>query len=295
MKTMKKIKSSNSGDNKFLFKPIVLVGLIAVLGIGYSLWNANPNFIHSVGQYIDNGEIKTLEVRYTPEKIIELYGHKLLGSSDRSFQKAELKFQPYVLFNVKFTAIDKKTKEGVLLWSLVDGEMVIDCEHWERSHGFEDAINAGATRNDFKILNALEKGKGKLTIDQLQKELHVEQEILLSWLEETKEKRLVVQTGNDIQLHFEQPRLLVTPQTKISQCLVTTPYSQAQKVSRRYSPNQIEKIMQAAFGQDFTVRSQEAIFLPVYSLDILNPDGSIRTVDFNAVTGNPIVPKYLEG
>lgn len=294
MKPTKKPKSPESSSLLPPTKPFIAFVAIAAIGIGvYSLWEANPNVRSAISQYVDNGEIRTLEVRYTPEKVMELYGAELLSDGERTFQKADLKFQPHALFDVKYSSQDKKTKEGVLLWSLVDGEMVINCEKWETTHGFEDAINAQANRNDFKILHALEKADGKLSIAQLQKELHVEEDLFNRWLENAKEKHLIVQQGNEIQLHFQNPRLLVMPQTRLSQCLVSKPYNHAQKVSRRYSPSQLEKLAQAAFGQDFTIRSQEVIYLPIYSIDILNPDGSTRTVEFNAVTGSEITPRYL--
>lgn len=284
----KKGSSFSDGEGN-LTKRLAIFIVLAFVGFGvYSLWETNPNVRNAIGQYVDNGDIKTLEVRHTPEKIMDLYGKELLSQGERVFQKAELKFYPHILLDVKYSAGDNSTKEGFLLWSLVDGEMVINCDRWETTHGFQDAINAHANRNDFKILNALEKSKGKLTVEQLKKELHVEEEILLPWLENAKEKHLVIQKGNDVQLHFQNPRLLVTPQTKMSQCIVSKPYNHAQKVSRNYSPSQIEKTARAAFGQDFTIRSQEVIFLPVYSIEILNPDGSVRTADFNGVTGLPM-------
>ncbi len=293
MRSSKKSKGAASGT--LLKKPLVIGLLCAGIGYGaYSFWEANPNMQAAIAQYVDNGEIKTLEVRYTPEKIMELNHKELLSNNERTFQKADLQFYPHVLFNVKYTAPDKKTKEGTLLWSLVNGEMVVDCHNWETTHGFEDAINAQATRNDFKILNALEKSKGKMTIEQLQKELQLEQDVLVSLLENAKKKHLIVQKGNEIQLHFQNPRLLVVPQTKISQCIVSKPYNHSQKIARRYSPSQIEKISKAAFGQDFTIRTQEAIYLPIYSIDILNQDGSVRTAEFNAVTGNLIKSHYLD-
>lgn len=289
MKNSKKSKSSSHKPS--FFKKLTPFAVVGIIGFGaYALWEANPDLRQAIGQYVDNGEITTLEVRYTPEKIIETYGKGLLGDTERTFQKAELKFYPYTLFEVKYSSPEKKTKEGFLLWGLVDGEIVTDCEQWNKTHGFQDAINAAANRNDFKLLHALEKNKGQMTIDQLQKELQVEQDILLSWIKEAKSKHLIVQKGNELQLHFQDPRLLVTPQTKMSQCFVTKPYNYAQKVPRRYSTNQIEKSAQAAFGQDFTIRSQETVYLPVYSLDIRNADGSVRTVDFNAVTGTPMKP-----
>jgi len=275
-------------------KMIYTVLFLAALGAGgWWLWESNSQLSTVVGQYIDNGEIQTLQARYTVEKVMEQHEKELLGDGERSYHKSELKFHPYAMMDVKYSAPDRKTKEGVILWGLVDGEMVVNCETWEKTHGFEDTINASANRNDFKVLNALAKNKGKLSMESLQSELQVEQDVLQPWLESVKQKHLVVQKGNDVQLHFQNPKLFVTPQSKISECLVTKPFSHAQKISRRYSTSQIEKIALAAFGQDFTIRTTKEVFLPVYSIEIMNPDGSILTTYWNAVNGKRITPHYL--
>lgn len=294
MKSTKKLKPSEPSPFFSLNKPLIVIIAAAAAGIGfYTLMESNPNVRSAITQYIDNGEIRTLEVRYSPEKVMELHAANLLSDGERTFQKADLKFQPHALFEVKYTSPEKKTKEGLLLWSLVNGEIVINCESWETTHGLEDAINAQASRNDFKLLHALEKAQGKLTIAQLQKELHIEEDLLHKWLDNAKERHLVVQQGNEIQLHFQDPRILVTPQTKLDQCFVSKPYNHAQKISQRYSLSQLEKLANAAFGQDFAIRSQEVVYLPIYTVDILNPDGSTRTVEFNGVTGTLITPRYL--
>lgn len=272
---------------------LLFISALFFAATGWWIWQNNPNVRTAVEQYIDNGEILTLEARYTAEKIMEQHAVELLGDGEHSFHRADLKFHPYVLFDVKYSSFDKKTKEGGALWDLVDGEMVIDCESWEKTHGFEDAICAKANRNDFKILNALAKNKGKLTLDQLTKELHVEDDLLYSWLEAAKDKHLIVQKGNEIQLHFQNPKILVPPQTKITQSMVKKPYNHAQKIASRYSVGQIEKNAYAAFGQDFTIRTQRELFLPVYSIEVLNPDGSILTTYWNALSGQRIIPRYL--
>lgn len=274
------------------------IGLLfsSLLALGVATWwllEHNPNIYGVLGQYIDNGEILTLEARYTPEQIVEHFDREFIANGDRAFQNASLRFYPYALLDVKYSSSDKKTREGVLLWSLVDGEMVIDCKSWEKSHGFEDAINAQASRTDFKVLNALARKQGKASFEQLQHDLQVEANLLQQWIDGTKAKHLVLQKGNEVQLHFEDPRILVMPQTSISECMVTKPYSQAQKVHRNYSFNQIEKTAHAAFGPEFTVRSKKEIYLPVYAIEILNPDGSLLTTEWNALNGKRIMPKYL--
>lgn len=256
-------------------------------------WSNKQDFHDLVGRYVENGEIMTLEARYTADEIMNAHRKDLLGDTQKTFQDPTLKFYPYILMDVKYTQSDKKPREGVILWGLVDGEMVLNTDTWEKTHGFEDAILAGASPDDFKILNALAKNNGSMTIDQLTRELKAEPQMVHQWVESTRDKHLTTQSGNTLQLHFQNPKILVAPQTKITQHLVTKPYSHAQKVSGKYSFSQIEKSAKAAFGNDFKVRSYTEIFLPIYSLEVLNPDGSIMTSYWNSLTGQRIYPKYL--
>lgn len=261
---------------------------------GLWLWHHNDPFRNFVAEYIDNGEFLTLEARYTPEQIMEAHRNELIVDNQHTFDEPSLKFHPYLLLEVKYSTPDRKSREGVILWSMVDGEMVLNTETWDKTHGFEDTIRANASRNDFKILNILAKNNGIATKDQVQKELHLDPDVFEPWIDSAKQKHLIIQKGNVLQLHFENPKILVTPQTKINQWLVTKPYNHAQRVSAKYSQNQIEKNSQAAFGSDFTIRNMNIVFLPVYGIDVLNPDGSILTTFWNALNGKRIHPKYLE-
>lgn len=267
--------------------------MVAIAGGLWYLWETNPSIRDTISLYVENGEILTLEARYTSEQIMDAHRAELILDDSYIFQAPELKFHPYLLMEVKYTQPDKKTKEGVILWSMVDGEMVLDTQTWDKTHGFEDAILANASREDFKILNALAKFKGKANAEQLQKELHVEGETLVPWLENARQKHLIVQKGTELQLHFQNPKILVSPQTKINQWLVTKPYIHAQRIAKKYSQNQIQATAKAAFGQDFMIRSVTEVFLPVYSIEVLNPDGSVLTSFWNALNGQRITPKYL--
>jgi hypothetical protein len=194
---------------------------------------------------------------------------------------------------VKYTTPENKTREGVLLWGLEDGEMVLNTETWERSHGFYDALASNANRNDFKIINALIKENGYLSREDLLNQLHVEPETANEWIASARDKHLIVQQNSGYQLHFEDPKLPNLPQTKVNHWLVTKPYSHASRVSQKFSKSQIEKLAMAAFGLDLTIRSEKEIFLPVYNIEILNPDGSILTTYWNALNGKRINPKYF--
>ena len=264
---------------------LIAAGLIAG---GWWLYTTNEHVTGFVQQYVENGEFITLKARYTPEQIMELHRKELLVDDQHSYKESAIKYQPYLLLDVKYSQADKKTREGILFWSLVNGEMVLNSDTWEQTHGFEDAINANATRTDFQLMYALAKNKGTANFDQLKKELHVENETLQTWVNSALGKHLVIQKGNDIQLHFQDPKILVMPETKGNDMLVKKPYNYAQRMTRKYNVNQIQKIAKVAFGDDFTIRRSTEVFLPVYSIEVLNPDGSIFTSYWNAVNGQRI-------
>ena len=275
-------------------RSFILGTLLVVAGAGsWWLWNHNAQFRNIIGEYVDNGEFLTLEARYTPQQIMDGHKKELLASTSHSFQEPELRFYPYVLLEIKYTQADRKSREGVILWSLVDGELVINSDTWEQTHGFEDAIKANATIQEFKVINALAKNNGTLSRDQLQNELHLERDLFEPWIESARQKHLVTVRGDLIQLHFQDPKLITIPQTKINQRLVSKPYNHAQRVNPKYSERDVENIAKAAFGSDFTIRNATKVFLPVYSIEVANPDGSTLTSYWNALNGQRIQPRYL--
>lgn len=275
-------------------KRIVLLLVIAGLaGGGWWLWNDGGQFRDSLMQYVENGELVTLEARFTPDHIMEKHQKELLPDAQHSFQEPSLKYYPYLLIEAKYTLADKKTREGFILWGLVDGEMVLDAETWDKTHGFADAINANASRTDFKVMHALAKNNGSCSREQLQKELHLEAETLEPWVDSVTQKHLVVQNGHELQLHFQNPKILVVPQTKIKQALVSKSYQSSQCVSKKYSRSQIERIAQAAFGPSFTIRNVSEAYLPVYGISVLNPDNSVYVSFWNAVNGERIYSQTL--
>ena len=284
----KKEKSPSSSRAPFM------IAVALLIGGGWWFWNSPSlaNWKDQLFQYVDNRDIETLEARFLPEQIIDSHRTQILGNDKRTLQGVVLKYYPYLLLDVKYPE-SSKTREGVLLWGLNSGEMVINTETWETSHGFGDCLECKAGRSDFKIMHVMVRHHGSISIEDLQKELQVERDVLNTWIDEAKKKHLIVQKGNILQLHFENPKLLVSPQTKVKQLLVSKPLGDGQKVPRVYSRSQILDMAQAAFGSDFKIRSEREIFLPVYSFEVLNPDGSIQISEWNALTGRAIVPGYL--
>ncbi len=271
-------------------KKIITLFLIACLVGAVWVWQNHSRHVSNiVQQYVENGEIIAVKPRYTPDEIMELHKKELIADEQHKFLKPEVKYHPYLLLEIKYLN-DKKPREGYSLWSMIDGELVSNTDSWDKSHGFEDALNAGATRYDFLLMQALKQKTASL--DQLQQNLHVEKETLSQWINSALSKQLIVQKGNEIQLHFQDPKIPSSPETKVSNLLVKKPFDKTDRLSPKYSANQIIKNAKAAFGEEFTVRNSSDVYLPVYSITVINPDHSTFTTYWNAVNGQQVHPRY---
>jgi hypothetical protein len=274
---------------------IFLLGLV-VMGLGgFWSWTYLPGFRSKVEDYLSVGSFQTLEVRYSAEHLMEAHRSELLKDNEHIYLNPVLKFVPYLLMEVKYTRAYDKTGEGIILWSLVDGEMVINTGTWEKTHGFTDCIEARATRQEFQVINALASKGGVWDREGLSKFLNIENNTLDRWIDNCRKKSLIVQTGNSYRLHLQNPRLMVISETKLEQWLVTKPTKHALRVKKRYRPSQIQEIARAAFGTDFAIRNTREVFLPVYSIVVQNPDGTVMTSYWNALNGKRILePLDLE-
>jgi hypothetical protein len=273
-----------------VFSLISFAGLLMVI-CGW-LWVTHPESRNWVTDLLNTGKFQTLEVRYTAESIMDYHKKSLLKDSDHIFLEPTLKFYPYLLLEVKYNRTHDKTNEGIILWSLVDGEMVINTSSWDVTHGFKDCISSGADKDDFKIINLLAAKGGSLDRESLCKILNVDDDTLDAWVDNCRKKSLIVQTGNKFRLHFQNPKLLVIPETKIDQGIVTKIAKFARLAPTKYRSSQIESIAKAAFGNDFAICKKTEIFLPVYSIVVQNPDGSQRTTYWNALNGKKLARSY---
>ncbi len=274
----------------------VLICLVIIGLGGFWTWIYVPGVRSKVEDYLSAGTFQTLEVRYSAESIMDAHKKELLKDGNHVFLEPRLKFVPYLLMDVKYNRSQEKTGEGLILWGLVDGEMVINTGTWERTHGFTDCIASNATRQEFKIINALASKGGSWDRDGLSKFLNIENNILDTWVDACRKKSLIVQSGNTYRLHLQNPKLQVIPETKVDQWLVTKSTKHALRVKKKYRSAQIENIARAAFGNDFAIRKTTEIFLPVYSIVVQNPDGTQMTTYWNALNGKRIAgaPNEIE-
>ncbi|MEN9654302.1 MAG: hypothetical protein RL235_414 [Chlamydiota bacterium] len=274
-------------------RPAFLLILLVVASLGgFWSWTYFPGVQSKIEEFLAARTFQTLEVRYSAESIMETHRKELLKDNDHAFLEPSLKFVPYLLMDVKYIRAHDKTGEGVILWGLVDGEMVINTSTWEKTHGFTDCIASNANRQEFKIINALASKGGAWDREGLSKFLNIENNVLDTWIDSCRKKSLIVQAGNTYRLHLQNPKLQVIPETRLEHWLVTKPTKHALRVKKRYRSSQIEAIARAAFGGDFAIRKTTEIFLPVYSITVQNPDGSQMTTYWNALNGKRFVPPY---
>jgi len=264
--------------------------LSTALGVGYWQWqkgNFDPKKLLETA--LQKEEFATLEIRYNASQIMEANRRDLIKDVRHKYLDAELMFYPYLLLEVKFT-LREKTKEGTLLWDMVDGEMVIDTKDWQKTHGFGDCIKAVADKNEFKLLKILARRGGTSDREALLKALSIENDQLETWIDSCRRKKLVVLQGNKYRIHIEKPVLEALPETRIEERLVTKAVSNAARHPKRFTSGQIERMCKAAFGTDFVVRKYSTIFLPVHSITVQNPDGSVHTTHWNALNGRRMTP-----
>jgi hypothetical protein len=274
-----------------------LFTLLTLAAACYGVWwlaATKPEVKNKVNEILNTGSFNTLEMRYTANQIMETNRRHLLKDNRHKYLEASMKFYPYLLLEVKYAVSDRKTREGVILWDLIDGEMVLDTKEWDKTHGFGDCINANIDPYEFRIINTLVNKGGAADREALFKSLHVDSEVLDSWIESCRRKKLIVQSGNGYRLHLENPKLKITPATKLDERLVTKPQRNTEKISSRYSLSQIERITRAAFGKEFAIRNTTDIYLPVHCIVVQNPDGSIHTSHWNALNGKRLQANSVE-
>lgn len=257
---------------------------------GYWFWQNNPEVRDFASDFVNKQlsqkEFQTLELRYTADQIMNTSRSDLIRDRKYKYLEPQLKFYPYVLLDVKFSRTPEKTEEGTMLWSLVDGEFILDTKTWEKSHGYQDCINAKVTKAEFLVLNMLASQEGLVPRKQLASLTGSDPHAIENTINSCKRKKLIVESKNGLRLHFDQPKLATYPVTNFDQPFVTKSYTSAVTVARNYTISQIKTLAEAAFGKDFAIRDAKEVFLPIYTIEVQNPDSTIKTAHFNAVNGS---------
>lgn len=268
---------------------------LAIGGYGlYWVADKNPDLKEKAEELLDFRTTSALETRFDAAQIMEDHQRKLLKDKGARFLDPELKFYPYLLLEVKYSE-GSKTKEGLILWDLTDGEMILDTKTWVKTHGFADCILTGTQPYEYQILSLLSEKGNTLDLDTLHDKLQIEMPILEVLLMSCLKKNLIISNGaNRYRLHLENPKLTQTPKTALYEPLTTRPHKRATRASRHFSKAQVERIAKIAFGDTFSIRTTTEIYLPIHRIVVQNPDGAVHTYHYNALSGKelPAAPFY---
>ena len=265
--------------------------LIALFGIGwgaYWLDQHHPDLKSQLIDAINTRTFQALETRFTESQIIEREHLKCRKEDAYASQPLSLSFRPYLLLEVKYTTPKSETEEGVILWDLMDGEMVLDIKSWTKTHGFADCINAGADKYEYQIVQTIARSGGKADRDTLKNSLKIDASIFETALNRARKKKLIVQQGEVYRIHLRKPLMAVLPNTKMEYPFVIKNCKHTERLQWKYSPNQIKKASEAAFGPDFAIRNAEVIFIPIYGITIQGSDGACHTTYWNAFNGKRV-------
>lgn len=259
---------------------------------GYKwLGQESPDLYHKMEELMDFRYANTLEIRYGVNEILDTYRRELFKDNGAKFLDSMLKFYPFLLLEVKYNQDGLKTKEGWMVWDLLEGEMLLDTRSWQKTHGFADCITANVHPQEFKIIQFLVKKGGAVERQGLDHSMT--QDPVSGWIRSCLRKNLIMLASNSYRLHLENPKLPQYPETKVDAVLVTKPLKGTIRIPKRFSKSQIERMSKIAFGNDFFIRNSTEIYLPVHVITIKKMDGSLETSHWNALTGKRLTKAFF--
>lgn len=270
--------------------------LITAVGavIGYKwLGQENPDLHHKIEELMDFRYVNTLEIRYGTNEILDTYRRDLFKDNGSKYLDSMLKFYPFLLLEVKYNQDGRKTKEGWMLWDLLEGEMLLDTRSWQKTHGFADCITANVQPQEFKIIQFLIKKGGAVERQGLDHSFTQDTHPVSGWIRSCLRKNLIMLASDGYRLHLENPKMPQYPETKVDAVLVTKPLKGTIRVPKRFTKSQIERMSKIAFGNDFFIRNSTEIYLPVHVITIKKMDGSLETFHWNALTGKRLSKAFF--
>lgn len=273
-----------------MFRSFFLFAAIAFVTTSAYVWTEMPYLADQIRTYLPSSlpqvlpskELTCFEQRYNVDQLIQKH-QKTVKEKGGEYEAPRLELYPYLLMEVKYVK-SGSTYESYLLWSLNHGEMVLNTQTWNMTHGYDDCLAAKATRDEMKVVNALAQAGGQLDRGGVIERVKLDPAHIDEWLEKCRRKHLVVQMGSQWRLHVQRPQLSSEPVTQWKDDLVERSGEGAQIISPRFREGQIMELAQSAFGTDFAIKRSQLVYLPVYSITFKASDGSKKTLRLNAYT-----------
>jgi hypothetical protein len=268
-------------------KFFVLLLFLVIFGGGYYAYLHRDEVAELLPTSNREETVDTFETAISPEELLSQHSKTLLPTKQHTFGSSTLHLAPHLLLQMKYSPDGRTTIATSMLWDMIDGELVLDTNSFDHTQGFADCITSKANADDFRILQLLTK-KGALSKEQLSQELGTDNEMVCDRVENLRKRHLVIVANDIVRVHVESPLLRVDPLTTITRPFVQRKVIHKDELQATYSKAEIEQLVKAAFGQDVAIRSSRLIFVPIYEIQVLNPDSSVRRTFWNAISGKEL-------
>ncbi len=277
----------------------VIVVVLATLYISTS----HPQALISIKNRIDaftsrfmmkESTVVTFEMKYNEDEITS-FVLKKLPSEKYNIGQTRLLYSPCLLVDVKHIGgSGKSTEESSMVWDLMDGELFISLDTFQATSGFRDCLTSQANLDDFRMLHLLSEEGGMLTKEKLIRLSGIDDDTASSVIESLRKRHLVTIQHDLVRLHVKNPFFSVEPSTSITKPFVQKTIPTVNMVTESFSRKSIEKLIQHAYGKDVAILDSEFVWIPIWEVDINNPDGSTRRTFWNGLSGKEIVGKSAQ-
>ncbi|EPP34653.1 putative outer membrane protein [Chlamydia ibidis] len=231
-------------------------------------------------------KLQVFERRISSDQALALFPEYMDGNAS-----AELTFVPHLLMHVRFSREDgvkrgAVSQEGMLLWNLVNGEMVLNTGTWSCSKGFRECLMLRADRQDVCVMQTLASLGGAASKESLTHALTMKNIKADKVIRDCQRKKLIFTTGGQIGSHFQQMQPIKGCTTTLHALPVWLRRPRKSSICQsQYSQDRVRNFAGMIFGNNFLIINSSEVFVPVYKISLTCPDNSIRIEYVNAVTG----------
>lgn len=261
-----------------IFQMCILI--IVFAGIG--LYFYDPYLFEKVEEYVFNEEIYAFTPRYQAQDLLKAHKKILLRKGSDTFLPPKLYYMPSVLVDLKKKQKNGKVIESTQLWSLTDGERILNLADWKTTKGYGLIIDLDASHDEIALLDEMSTYK-VANVDDLHQKLSVNKYQLEKVLKKTEEKGLTKKKGKTIYL-LKNPFVLSLEDAPLNLPALTHSSHYAGYFQKRFSKWQIATLIHKASESD-TIECMREVNIPIWQIPVVRDNGKKVVSYWNALNG----------
>ena len=157
---------------------------------GIELFEKSSQLVRKIS---GNERLCVFERRVSEEQVLAMF------AKDKA--SAELLFVPHILLRVRVAGEEDKrigSHEGALLWSLSNGEMVLNTGSWAYSKGFRECLMLKAGKQDVQLMQVLAGMGGSASKEVLSQALSMRNVRADRVIRACQKKKLIFSLSKDV-------------------------------------------------------------------------------------------------